>query len=229
MSLLSARGLHKVFGTGETSVAAVQGVDLDVQEGEFVAIVGPSGSGKSTLLHLLGGVEPPTNGEILFDGRNLAKLDNYELSLLRRRRFGFVFQKLNLLPALSAAENVALPLILDGFTPAAAKTRALEALELAVIAQRATQGAGTLSGGEQQRVAIARALVIKPALIFADEPTGALDTANSQRISQLLRELVTKHQQTLVMVTHDHAVAGLADRCLFYRDGKVEKETRLEH
>ena len=218
-SLLSARGLKKVFGAGETFVEPVKGVDLDVQAGEFLVIMGPSGSGKSTLLHLLGGIEPPTAGEVLLDGRSLTSSSPREHAELRRRRIGFVFQKFNLLPHLSAVQNVALPLILDGVPQTEALSRARAALESAGIAHRAENRAGGLSGGEQQRVAIARALVIDPVLILADEPTGALDSQNGLHVAALLQRLAHERKRAIVLVTHDPQFEALADRCLHYRDG----------
>lgn len=219
MSLLSARGLRKVFGAGETMVEPVKNVDLDVNAGEFVVIMGPSGSGKSTLLHLLGGIEPPTAGEVLLEGRSLTRLKPIEHSRLRRQKLGFVFQKFNLLPHLTSLHNVALPLILDGVSKADAAKRAEAALATAGIADRTHHRAGALSGGEQQRVAIARALVIDPVLILADEPTGALDSQNGRHIAALLQRLAHERKRAIVLVTHDPQFEALADRCLHYQDG----------
>jgi putative ABC transport system ATP-binding protein len=190
----------------------------------MLAIKGRSGSGKSTLLTLLGGVDVPTSGQVLLEATDLATLDDDQRTLIRRRRIGFVFQAFNLLPILTAEENVALPLELDGVAAAQARERAAKMLELVGLAARRTHLPGKMSGGEQQRVAIARALVIEPAIVLADEPTGNLDSANSKRITQVLRELVDQHGQTIVLVTHDSAVAEHADRVIYLLDGRVERE-----
>lgn len=222
--VIEARGITKVYGADEASVEALRGIDLTVSRGEFVAIMGPSGSGKSTLLHVLLGIEPPTRGQILLNGQDLAQLSDRDRTLLRRRQIGFVFQSFNLLPTITAEENVALPLLLDSTAPAVARRRAREALEMVEIGHRRSHLPGKLSGGEQQRVAIARALVINPLVLLADEPTGALDSANGQKAMRLLRQLVDKHQQTIVLITHDPAVASQADHTLHLRDGLLEKE-----
>lgn len=229
MHVLEARGLKKVYGEGEARVDALRGVDLAVAPGEMVAIMGPSGSGKSTLLALLGGVEVPTEGHVLLEGVDLASLSDDERTLLRRRRIGFVFQSFNLLPILTALENVALPLELDGVSSAEARARALDMLALVGMESRHHHLPSHLSGGEQQRVAVARALVIQPAILLADEPTGNLDSVNGQRLTALLRRLVDEHRQTIVMVTHDLEVASHADRIIHIRDGQVEREERLRN
>jgi putative ABC transport system ATP-binding protein len=190
----------------------------------MLAIMGRSGSGKSTLLTLLGGVDVPTSGQVLLEGRDLAAMDDDERTLIRRRRIGFVFQAFNLLPILTAEENVALPLELDGVPPQQAQERALKMLELVGLEARRDHLPGKMSGGEQQRVAIARALVIEPAILLADEPTGNLDSINSKRITQALRELVDQHGQTIVLVTHDAAVAEQADRVIHLLDGQIDRE-----
>jgi len=223
MSIIEVRGLTKNYGGGELTVEALRGVELDVREGEFVAIMGPSGSGKSTLLHILGGVETPTAGSVVLEGQDLATMDDTQRTLTRRRRIGFVFQKINLLPTLTALENVALPLLLDGARAADASQRAAELLAQVGVANRGGHFPSTMSGGEQQRVAIARALVIHPALVLADEPTGSLDSDNGQQITQLLRALVDDQRQTVVMVTHDPTVAAKADRIVHVRDGRIER------
>jgi putative ABC transport system ATP-binding protein len=222
--VIEARQVRKEFGDGEARVEALCGVDLSVSRGEFVAIMGPSGSGKSTLLHVLAGVEPPSEGHVLFNGEDLAVLSDYQRTLLRRRQIGFIFQSLNLLPTLNAEENVAFPLLLDGVRGGPAHHRAREALEVVGMGHRRDHVPGNLSGGEQQRVAIARALVIRPAVLFADEPTGSLDTASGQRVLKLLRQLVTEQGQTIVMITHDPAVARQADRIVHLRDGRLEAD-----
>src|SRR5688572_19373923 len=207
MYVLETRQLRKTFGEGEAAVEALRGVDLGIKQGEMLAIMGRSGSGKSTLLTLLGGVDVPTSGQILLEGTDLATLSDDERTLIRRRRIGFVFQAFNLLPILTAEENVALPLELDGVRAEQARERAMKMLELVGLSQRRGHLPGKMSGGEQQRVAIARALVIEPAIVLADEPTGNLDSANGKRITQVLRDLVEQHGQTIILVTHDPAVA----------------------
>ncbi len=232
MSLLETQALKKTYGSGQMCVEALRGIDLKVERGEFLAIMGPSGSGKSTLLHLLGGVDRPASGQILLEGADLAVLGDDERTILRRQRIGFIFQAFNLLPTLSAEENVALPLELGGTALAAARARAEVVLDLVGMLPRRTHLPSQLSGGEQQRVAIARALVIEPALLLADEPTGNLDTANGAQVTTLLRRLVDERRQTIVMVTHDPHVAAHADRLVRLRDGLVESDngqTPLTH
>ncbi len=219
--VIEALGLTKTYHTGEVDVEVLRGVDFTVERGEFVAIMGPSGSGKSTLLHLLGGVDVPTRGRMVLDGEDLADLGDDGRTLLRRRRLGFIFQTFNLLPTLTAEENVALPLELDGVPAPAARTRAQAVLEQVGMVHRGTHVPGKLSGGEQQRVAVARALAINPLVLLADEPTGNLDSVNGRHVIELLRQLVDESRQTIVMVTHDAAVAGLADRLIELRDGLV--------
>ncbi len=219
--ILEARELSKTYGAGETRVEALRDVNLQISGGEIVAIMGPSGSGKSTLLSLLGGVDTPSSGQVLLEGVDLSTRDDNQRTLIRRRRLGFIFQAFNLLPILTAVENVALPLELDGIPSSEARRRALEALDQVDLAARRSHFPGMLSGGEQQRVAIARALVIQPALLLADEPTGNLDSTNGQRIMELLRILVDEHQQTIVMVTHDVDIGRAANRVIRLRDGRV--------
>jgi putative ABC transport system ATP-binding protein len=221
------RGLAKVFGLGATSVEALRGVDLDVAQGEFVAVMGPSGSGKSTLLHLIGGLESPTRGTVHVGGENLSEMDDEQLTLLRRRRIGFVFQTFNLLDVLSAEENVALPLVIDGIAESDSQRQAARTLELMGLSNRRSHLPRELSGGEQQRVAIARALVTEPLLVLADEPTGNLDSSNSDQIVHLLRNLVDDRGQTILMVTHDARNAAIADRIVRLRDGRVVDEQQL--
>ena len=221
--VLEARRLTKTYGTGAAEVHALREVDVQIQRGEMVAIMGPSGSGKSTMLSLLGAVDTPTSGQVLLEGVDLATLDDKARTLIRRRRVGFIFQSFNLLPILSSIENVSLPLELDGVDTATARKRALAALEQVGMEHRAEHLPAMMSGGEQQRVAVARALVIKPALVLADEPTGNLDTANGRRIIELLRRLVEEEQQTVVMVTHDENVGQAADRVIRMRDGRLER------
>ena len=209
-----------MFGTGEARVEALRGIDLKVKRGEFVAVMGPSGSGKSTLLHLIGGLDSPSAGSIQVGDEDLAALDDDRLTLLRRRRIGFVFQAFNLLDVLSAEENVALPLLVDSVPEAEAQRRAGEALELVDLVKRKNHLPSQLSGGEQQRVAIARALVNKPALILADEPTGALDSNSGDEIMSLFAEL-HRQRSTIIVVTHDADVAQRAERTVILRDGRI--------
>jgi putative ABC transport system ATP-binding protein len=219
--------LTKVFGTGKTKVEALRGIDLQLALGEFVVVMGPSGSGKSTLLHLIGGLDVPTSGRVRIGGEDLGYLDDDRLSVLRRRRVGFIFQSFNLLDVLSAEENVALPLVIDGVEEGEASRRALAALDLVDMSHRKNHRPGELSGGEQQRVAIARALVTKPLLLLADEPTGNLDSATSDQVVNLLRNLADQRRQTILMVTHDARQAALADRLIRLRDGEVVEEQAL--
>jgi putative ABC transport system ATP-binding protein len=226
MNVIETRALEKAYGSDDTCVHALRGIDLRVQHGEFLAIMGPSGSGKSTLLHILGGVETPSEGQVLLEGTDLASLDDDERTLIRRTRIGFIFQSFNLLPAFTAEENVSLPLDLGGVSALEARRRALDALNLVGVSHRRNHVPSALSGGEQQRVAIARALAIRPAILLADEPTGNLDSVNGQQVTTLLRKLVDEQRQTIVMVTHDAGVAAQADRLVRLRDGLVENDVR---
>ena len=228
MAVLAAEHISKTFGTEAASavgVQAVRDVAFTVEQGTFLAITGASGSGKSTVLHMLGGITRPTAGRVVLEGVDLAGLNDEQLALLRRRRIGFVFQRYNLLPELSLAENVALPLELDGKSRLACRTAALEALEQVGMQHRADHRPDSVSGGEQQRAAIARALVTKPAILLADEPTGALDSANSENVIELLSKLVRDDMQTVVLVTHDPTVADAATRVIRMLDGRIESDT----
>jgi putative ABC transport system ATP-binding protein len=224
MVVIKILGLKKTYGQGETRVEALRGIDLEIRQGDMVAIVGPSGCGKSSLLSLLGGVDLPTEGQVILDGVDLGSLSDDERTIARRERIGFVFQSFNLLPTLTAEENVALPLELGGEQHSEAIRRAREALDSLEMSSRVKHLPSELSGGEQQRVAIARALAIEPLLLLADEPTGNLDTANSRRIIDLLKRLVEQNRQTLVIVTHDPEVAEQATREIRLRDGLVVED-----
>ncbi|MGW8257041.1 MAG: ABC transporter ATP-binding protein [Thermoguttaceae bacterium] len=225
MYVIETRGLTKSYGNiEEVRVHALRGVDLHVQEGELLAIMGPSGSGKSTLLHILGGVEIPTSGQVLLEGIDLSILNDDERTILRRERMGFIFQSFNLLPAFTAEENVALPLELTGVSSVEARRLAMDMLKTVGMTHRRHHIPSTLSGGEQQRVAIARALVMEPALLLADEPTGNLDSVSGRQVTSLLRRLASDQKQTIVMVTHDGEVAKQADRLVRLRDGLIEKD-----
>jgi putative ABC transport system ATP-binding protein len=219
---VAAHDLMRRYGEGDTAVDALRGVSLAVSSGELTAIMGPSGSGKSTLMHILAGLDRPTAGDVWIDGTPVAKLGDTQLTKLRRRHVGFVFQFFNLLPMLTAEENVVLPLKLAGRTPDRNWIDQLLA-ELG-LADRRRHRPAELSGGQQQRVAIARALVSRPTVVFADEPTGNLDSTTSGEILTLLREAVSSHGQTTVMVTHDPNAAAIADRVLFLADGLIVKE-----
>src|SRR5262245_52138574 len=223
--MMELRDVTKVYQQGRRSVQAVRGVSLRITAGEFVAIMGPSGSGKSTLLHLLGALDTPTTGKALFDGRDLQAMSDRERSLLRRQRIGFVFQFFNLLPTLTASENVALPLLLAGRGRARAREQAFAALDRVGLQGRTDHFPEELSGGEMQRVAIARALVTEPEAVLCDEPTGNLDSANSKDILTLLRGLPEDGRRAVVMVTHDAAAAAVSDRLVRIRDGRVEEES----
>jgi len=227
MSIVTTQGLTKIYKMGETTVNAVDGLDLQIEEGEFLAIVGPSGSGKTTLLHLLGCLDVPTSGTITIDGRETGTLSQSALADIRREKVGFVFQEFNLLPILTATENVELPLRYLKVKPPDRRRRALEALEKVDLSDRAKNKPSQLSGGEQQRVAIARALVTEPALVLADEPTGELDTANTVRFMELVSELNRKLSQTFAIVTHDPMVAESTNRIIALRDGKIESDNAV--
>ena len=221
-SILETIGLRKSYQMGEVTVNALQGVDFAVRKGEFVAIMGPSGSGKSTLLHLLGGLDAPSDGEVMLGGRRLAHLSDDDITIVRRRQIGFIFQFFNLLPTLSAAENVALPLLIDGRSLDEYRLRIDELLTLVGLGDRQDHKPDQLSGGQQQRVAIARALVTDPVIVFADEPTGNLDSESGDEILRLMRRACDEKQQTIVMVTHDPKAAEYADRIVRLKDGFVD-------
>ena len=219
MSILETKDLRKVYGTGDTAVRALDGVDLTIEHGEFVAIVGTSGSGKSTLLHMLGGLDQPTSGSVTVDGKDIFSFKDEALTIFRRRKIGFVFQSYNLVPVLNVQENIVLPIQLDGrrvdkaFVRQIVRTLGLEERLEALPSQ--------LSGGQQQRVAIARALATAPAIILADEPTGNLDSRTSQDVLGLLKITSQKFSQTIVMITHNEEIAQMADRIIRIEDGRI--------
>lgn len=219
MSILQAQGLKKIYGSGENQVRALDGVDLDVEKGEFVAIVGTSGSGKSTLLHMLGGLDRPTRGTVTVDGRELSSLRDEELTIFRRRKIGFVFQNFNLVPVLNVMENIVLPIRLDGKQVDEAYVQ--EIIRVLGLEKKLNSLPNNLSGGQQQRVAIARALAAKPAIILADEPTGNLDSKTSQDVLSLLKVTSLRFSQTIVMITHNEEIAQLADRVIRIEDGHI--------
>ena len=227
MALIEARSLVKTYRMGEQVVHALDGVSLDIDEGEFVAIMGASGSGKSTLMNMLGCLDRPTSGTLRLAGDAVQGLDGDALAALRNRRIGFVFQQFNLLPRTSALDNVALPMVYAGVKAAERQQRARAALQRVGLAQRATHTPAELSGGQQQRVAIARALVNAPKLILADEPTGALDTQTSEDIMRLLAEL-NAQGMTIVMVTHEADIAQWARRRIAFRDGRLVEDRRQQ-
>jgi len=227
MSIVMTDKLTKIYGHGETAITALREISLHIEPGELVAVMGPSGCGKSTLLHLIGGLDRPTSGRVLLDGQDLAALDDNHLTEIRRRKVGFVFQFFNLIPVLTALENAALPLMLDGIKPAEAKQRAQEWLERVGLVDRLEHRPDQLSGGQQQRVAMARALSTEPALILADEPTGNLDSRAGDEIANLLRQISDQWEQTILMVTHDPRIAAYADRIVFLKDGTIVDEAHL--
>jgi putative ABC transport system ATP-binding protein len=217
--IIVVRGLIKTFHTGDVDVHALRGVDLNVRRGEFLSVIGPSGSGKSTLFHILGGLAPPTSGEVFIDGVDLRKLTENQRTELRQRKIGFVFQKYNLLPTLTAGDNIALAQALAHVNSRPATFD--EILQLLGIKHRLSHKPRALSGGEQQRVAIARALVNQPAILLADEPTGNLDTDNSNAVLNIMRDLNKRTGQTILMITHNPEAAAFADRTVTMRDGRV--------
>ena len=228
MGVLEANNLRKQYLLGEHRVDALDGVDFQVEQGEFVAIMGPSGSGKSTLLHLLGGLDHPSDGSVRLAGKPLSGISDNEATLARRHHIGFIFQFFNLVPTLDAEENILLPVIIDGKDPKDYGERLDSLLELVGLQNRRHHRPDQLSGGEQQRVAIARALITRPAVVLADEPTGNLDSKSGKIIMELLRRSCDEMDQSIVEVTHDARAAAYADRVIFLRDGQIEQEIRLE-
>ena len=219
MTILETRDLKKYYGSGDTQVKALDGVDLGIGQGEFVAIVGTSGSGKSTLLHMLGGLDRPTSGAVLVDGKDIFSLKDEELTIFRRRKIGFVFQSYNLVPVLSVYENIVLPIQLDGGK--VDQSYVNQVIEALGLEQKLQNLPSQLSGGQQQRVAIARALATKPAIILADEPTGNLDSKTSQDVLSLMKVTGQKFAQTMVMITHNEEIAQMADRIVRIEDGRI--------
>ena len=219
MTILETKDLRKIYGSGDTEVRALDGVDLTVEAGEFVAIVGTSGSGKSTLLHMLGGLDRPTGGSVTVDGKDIFSLSDEALTIFRRRKIGFVFQNYNLVPVLNVYENIVLPIQLDGGEPEPAYIESI--VETLGLEKKLQNLPNNLSGGQQQRVAIARALATKPAIILADEPTGNLDSRTSQDVMSLLKVTSEKFSQTIVMITHNEEIAQMADRIIRIEDGRI--------
>ena len=223
MNILEIKNLSKVYGKGETEVKALDNVSFDVEQGEFVAIVGPSGSGKSTLLHILGGVDSPTSGTVNIAGTDISKLNETKLAIFRRRQIGLIYQFYNLIPILNVEENMTLPLLLDGKKPD--KKLLKDLLEKLGLTERLKHLPNQLSGGQQQRVSIGRALMNNPALLLADEPTGNLDSENSKEIVSLLRKFNKENNQTVIIITHDERIALSADRVITIEDGRITKDS----
>lgn len=219
MALIEVKNLNKIYGSGEAEVKALKNINLNIEQGEFVAIVGQSGSGKSTLLHLIGGVDIPSSGEVIIDGKNIYKLKEKELSILRRRKLGFIFQFFNLIPVLTAQENIEMPVLLDN--EKIDKKYMNELLRILGLEERKNHYPSQLSGGQQQRVSIGRALANKPSIILADEPTGNLDSKNSKEVLELLKYCAKKYNQTLILITHDINIAKSADRVITIEDGEI--------
>ncbi|MDE7252725.1 MAG: ABC transporter ATP-binding protein [Acetatifactor sp.] len=219
MQILQAKDLKKIYGSGETAVHALDGVNFTVEKGEFVAVVGTSGSGKSTLLHMLGGLDRPTSGNVTVDGKEIFLLKDEELTIFRRRKIGFIFQNYNLVPVLNVYENIVLPVQLDGKQPDGKYIDSI--IETLGLDSKLNNLPNNLSGGQQQRVAIARALATKPAIILADEPTGNLDSNTSQDVLSLMKVTSQKYSQTIVMITHNEEIAQLADRIIRIEDGRI--------
>lgn len=226
MTILSVEGLTKIYGSGDTAVTALDHVSFTVEKGEFVAIVGASGSGKSTLMNLIGGIDEPTSGRVVIDGQELDAMNESARAIFRRRNIGMVFQFYNLVPTLTAAENIMLPYLLDKREPE--KARLAEILALTGLTERAGHLPSALSGGQQQRVSLGRALINDPAFILADEPTGNLDSRASRDVMELLQVANRRYQQTLLLITHDEKIALMADRILTLADGRLVSDERLK-
>ncbi|MBE6069059.1 MAG: ABC transporter ATP-binding protein [Clostridium lundense] len=226
MEILKVQGLKKIYGKEGNKVEALKGVDLIINKGEFVAIVGASGSGKSTLLHLLGGLDRPTEGKVIIDGEDIYKYKEEKLAIFRRRKIGFIFQFFNLLPILDVEENIALPALLDN--DKVDKKYLTEIIKLLGLEDRKNHLPSELSGGQQQRVSIGRALLNKPSIILADEPTGNLDSSNSKEVIELLKYSAKKYNQTLILITHDVNIASSADRVITIMDGRIVSDKYLK-
>ena len=227
--VIDVKNLYKVFKIGDTKVRALNGVDLTIYRGEFCAVVGTSGSGKSTLLNMLAGLEKPTKGEVVIAGSHIERMNENQLVCFRREHVGFIFQSFNLLGTMDAVENVALPLTFRGVDRKTRREKAVKALKLVGLARHMTHKPTQMSGGQQQRVGVARALVLEPEIIFADEPTGNLDSNTSKEVLELMRKVVREQNQTLVMVTHDNYLASFAERIIRIKDGKiVENEEKKQ-
>lgn len=227
MEILKVENLSKIYGKSSNRVEALKNVSLSVNKGEFVAIVGASGSGKSTLLHLLGGLDRPTSGKVIIDGENIYNYKEEKLAIFRRRKIGFIFQSFNLIPVLDVEENIALPALMDN--DKVDKKYLAEIIEVLGLTDRKTHLPSELSGGQQQRVSIGRALLNKPAIIFADEPTGNLDSKNSREVIELLKFTAKKYNQTLIVITHDVNIAALADRTITIQDGEIISDEYLKN
>lgn len=227
MEILKVENLNKTYGTGESKVEALKSVNLSINKGEFVAIVGASGSGKSTLLHLLGGLDRPSSGKVIIDGESIYEHKEEKLAIFRRRKIGFIFQFFNLIPVLDVEENIALPALLDN--EQVDKIYLNELIEMLGLTKRKGHLPSELSGGQQQRVSIGRALLNKPSIILADEPTGNLDSKNSKEVIELLRFSARKYNQTLILITHDVNIASMADRAITIQDGEIISDKYLKN
>lgn len=225
--LFTVKDLKKTYSRGDQAVEALRGVNLEIQKGQFVSIMGPSGSGKSTLLHLLGGLDRPTSGSVTLDGQSIEKMTDEDLSVFRRRKLGFIFQFFNLLPTLTAVENVALPMLLDNVSMSEIEPRAKKLLEQIGLGHRMHHTPDQLSGGEMQRVAICRALISDPLMILADEPTGNLDTKTGESVLTVLSKMAKEEGKTIVMVTHDPKAASYGTRLIRVRDGLLESDEKI--
>ena len=226
MKILEIKNLCKVYGSGETKVDALKNVSFDIEQGEFVAIVGPSGSGKSTLMHILGGVDTPTSGEVNISGTDISKLNETKLAIFRRRQIGLIYQFYNLIPILNVEENMTLPILLDGKKPD--KKLLNDLVQKLGLSERVRHLPNQLSGGQQQRVSIGRALMNHPAILLADEPTGNLDSENSREIIALLRKFNKENRQTVIIITHDERIALSADRVITIEDGQITHDSKRE-
>jgi len=228
MSIITIKDIQKEYGEGNSLVQALKGVNLEINEGEFVAIMGPSGCGKSTMLNLIGALDLPTKGDVLINGKSLKSMTDDELTLIRRREIGFVFQFFNLIPILTAVENVALPLVLDGMKQNEANEIAMKWLDKVGLNTRVSHLPSQMSGGQQQRVAIARALALDPTFILADEPTGNLDSKSADEIANLLHSIAEDFGKTIIMVTHDPRISAFANRIVHLKDGSVMNDNRID-